>query len=139
MYFMADKKTARLFTVPYFPVRSLRSSALRYGVSSCVSEKTTQGTGDSLGGSEKNRGTVITSLQLAFRRCDRNFTPITFINYETPLAMKNMPDAFSIGFVCLQISPFETVILYSFWDIPPRHHQCKTHCILTMSWKNKGL
>ena len=34
-----------------------------------------------------------------------------------------MPDTFSIDFACLQISgqisPFETVILYSFWDIPP--------------------
>ena len=35
------------------------------------------GGGDGLGGSEKNRGTVITSLQLAFRWCDRNFTPFT--------------------------------------------------------------
>ena len=32
--------------------------------------------------------------------------------------MKNMPDTFSIDFACLQISRFETVILYSFWDIP---------------------
>ena len=30
-----------------------------------------------LGGNKKNRGTVITSLQLAFRRRDRNFTPFT--------------------------------------------------------------
>ena len=30
-----------------------------------------------MGGSEKNRGNVITSLQLAFRRRDRNFTPFT--------------------------------------------------------------
>ena len=30
-----------------------------------------------LGGSEKNRGTVITSLQLVFRRHDRNFMPFT--------------------------------------------------------------
>ena len=29
--------------------------------------------------------------------------------------MKNMPDTFSIDFECLQISPFETVTLYSFW------------------------
>ena len=35
------------------------------------------GGGDGLGGSEKNIGTVITSLQLAFRRRDRNFTPFT--------------------------------------------------------------
>ena len=68
------------------------------------------GAGSSLGGSEKNRGTVITSLQLAFRRRDRNFTPFTI-----PLAMKKMPDTFSIDCACLQISPFETVILYSFW------------------------
>ena len=33
--------------------------------------------GDGLGGSKKNRGTVITSLLLAFRRHDRNFTPFT--------------------------------------------------------------
>ena len=32
--------------------------------------------------------------------------------------MKNMPDTFTIDFMCLQKSPFETVILYSFWDIP---------------------
>ena len=31
--------------------------------------------------------------------------------------MKNVPDTFSIDFACLQISHFETVILYSFWDI----------------------
>ena len=35
------------------------------------------GGGGGLGGSEKNRGTVITSLQLTFRRRDRNFTPFT--------------------------------------------------------------
>ena len=29
--------------------------------------------------------------------------------------MKKMPDTFSIDCACLQISPFETVILYSFW------------------------
>ena len=43
--------------------------------------------------------------------------------------MKNMPDTFSIDFACLQISPFETVILYSFWAIPPngigKHAQVK--------------
>ena len=33
-----------------------------------------------MGGSEKNKGTVITSLQLAIRRRDRNFTPLPFIN-----------------------------------------------------------
>ena len=33
--------------------------------------------------------------------------------------MKDMPDTFSIDFACLQISPFKTVILYSFGDIPP--------------------
>ena len=32
--------------------------------------------------------------------------------------MKNMPDTFSMDFACLQICPFETVIIYSFWDIP---------------------
>ena len=32
--------------------------------------------------------------------------------------MKNMPDTLSTYFACLQISPFETVILYSFWAIP---------------------
>ena len=35
------------------------------------------GGGIGLGGSEKNRGTVITSLQLAFRRRERSFTPFT--------------------------------------------------------------
>ena len=40
-----------------------------------------------------------------------------------------MPDTFSIDFACLQISSFEKVILYSFWDIPPvkigKHAQVK--------------
>ena len=31
--------------------------------------------------------------------------------------MKNMPDTFSMDYVCLQIFPFETVIL-CFWAIP---------------------
>ena len=35
------------------------------------------GGGGGLGGSEVNRGTVITSLQLAFSRHDRNFTSFT--------------------------------------------------------------
>ena len=43
--------------------------------------------------------------------------------------MKNIPDTFSIYFACLQVSPFETVILYSFWAIPPntigKHAQVK--------------
>ena len=43
--------------------------------------------------------------------------------------MKNIPDTLSIYFVCLQISPFKTVILYSFWAIPPnkigKHAQVK--------------
>ena len=36
-----------------------------------------RGAEEGLGGSEKNRETVITSLQLAFRRHDRNFTTFT--------------------------------------------------------------
>ena len=32
--------------------------------------------------------------------------------------MKNMPDTFSIDYACLQISPFETVILQCFWANP---------------------
>ena len=35
----------------------------------------------------------------------------------SPLAMKKMPDAFSIYFACFQIPPFETMILNSFWAI----------------------
>ena len=49
--------------------------------------------------------------------------------------MKKMPDTFSIDFACLQISPLETAILYSFWDIPPnkigKHTQVKQFPILT--------
>ena len=71
-----------------------------------------------MGGSEKNRGAVITSLQFAFRRRDRNLTPF-----------KNMPDTFSIDFAFLQISSFEKAILYTLWDIPPgkigKHAQVK--------------
>ena len=47
-----------------------------YRVQPGESIKSTQGAGDGLGGSEKNRGTVITSLKLAFRGRDRNLTPI---------------------------------------------------------------
>ena len=40
-----------------------------------------------------------------------------------------MPDTFSTDFVCLQISPLETVILHNFWDIHPnsigKHAQVK--------------
>ena len=36
-----DIQGSRLFTVLYFPVKSSRSSALRYGLLSCVSVKTT--------------------------------------------------------------------------------------------------
>ena len=36
-----DIQGSRLFTVLYFSVRSTRSSALRYGLLSCVSVKTT--------------------------------------------------------------------------------------------------
>ena len=32
--------------------------------------------------------------------------------------MKNMPDTFSIDYMCLQIPPFETGILLCFWSIP---------------------
>ena len=40
--------------------------------------------------------------------------------------MKNMmSDTFSIDYACFQISPFETVILYSFWDIPPNNKTSK--------------
>ena len=46
----------------------------------------------------KNRGTVVRPNN---------------ITVETPLAIKNMPDT------CLQLSPFGTVILYSFCDTPP--------------------
>ena len=59
------------------------------------------GGGGGLGGREKNRGTVITPLQLAFRGHDRNFCLLK----EAPLVMKNMPDTFSINYTCLQISP----------------------------------
>ena len=67
---------ARLFTVLYFSVISSRSSA-GYRLPCCMSVKTTLGAGGGLRGSEKNRairGTVITSMQLAFRRRDRNFS-----------------------------------------------------------------
>ena len=68
----------RLFTVLYFSVRSSRSSALRLIRAAILHEcQNYLGDGGGLGGSEKNRGTVITSLQLAFRRRDRNFTPFT--------------------------------------------------------------
>ena len=53
----------------------IERSALRVAIShECQNHL---GGGGGLGGSEKNRGTVITSLQLAFRRRDRNFTPFT--------------------------------------------------------------
>ena len=43
--------SSRLFTVLCFSVRSSRSSALRYGLPSCMSVKTTWGGRDGLGGS----------------------------------------------------------------------------------------
>ena len=47
------------------------------------------GVGGGVEMSVKNRGAVITSLQLAFRRRERNFTPYTIHYLKTPLAMKN--------------------------------------------------
>ena len=43
---------------------------------------------------------------------DRSFTSYyqSLIN-KLPLTVKNIPYRFSIDFVCLQISPFETVII----------------------------
>ena len=64
-----------------------------------------------LGGSAKNRGTVITSLQLAFRRRDRNFTPFTIHLLRNSAGDEKHADTFSIDYACLQISPCETVIL----------------------------
>ena len=93
----------RMFTVLYFSVRSSRSGALRYGLPILheCQNYLGGGGGGGLGGSEKSSGgeTGISRLLLPF------------INYETPLVMKNMPDTFSIDYACSQISPFETVIL----------------------------
>ena len=66
---------SRLFTVQYFSIQLTRSSTLHYGQPSRMSVKTTYGAGDSLGGGEKNRRTILTSLQHAFRGRDRNFMP----------------------------------------------------------------
>ena len=67
-----------LFTVLYFSVRSSSSSALVALRAAILHEcQNYVGGRGGLGGSGKNRGTVITSLQLAFRRRDRNFTPFT--------------------------------------------------------------
>ena len=68
---------SRLFTTLYFfrKIVDIERFALR---SAILHERQNYlGGGGCLGGSEKNRGTVITSLQLAFRRRDRNFTPFT--------------------------------------------------------------
>ena len=64
-----------------------------------------------MGGGEKNRATVITSLQLVFRRHDRNFTPLTIHKLRNSPDNEKMPHTFSIDYACLQISPYETVIL----------------------------
>ena len=79
-----------------------------------------------MAGSEKNKGTVITSLQLASRRRDRNFTPFT-IHYLRNSAgdEKHGRRTFSIDIACLQISPFKAVILHSFWAIPPKKKRKK--------------
>ena len=42
------------------------------------------GGGGGLVGSEKNRGTVITSLLLTFRWCDRHFMPFTIPLTNSP-------------------------------------------------------
>ena len=76
---------------------------------------------DGLRGSEKNRGTVITSLQLArvqeawqeFYAFYHSF--IKRLRWQWKTCQTHLA---SIWRACLQISPFETVILYSFWDIP---------------------
>ena len=62
-------------------------------------------------------------------RLDFPSSPLSAPGSPRMLVMKNMPGTFSIYFTCLQKSPFETVILYSFWAIPPnkigKHAQVK--------------
>ena len=83
------------------------------------------GGGGGLGGSEKNRGTVITSLQLVFRRRDRNLT--NFANSAGD--EKHARHIKHLFRVFTNISFRETVILYSFWAIPEnkigKHAQVK--------------
>ena len=74
---LCSNTLTRLFKVLYFSVRSSRSRALRYGLPILHECQNYLEGGGGLGGSEKNRGTAITSLQLAFRRRDRNFAPFT--------------------------------------------------------------
>ena len=67
----------RLFTVLYFSRKIVEIE--RFALRAAILDECQNyvGGGGGLGGSEKNRGTVITSLQLAFRRRERNFTPFT--------------------------------------------------------------
>ena len=65
------------------------------------------------GASEKNRGTVLTSLQVVFSGHDKNFMPFNYHSLSNSAFDKNMRDPFSIDFVSLQTSPFKTVILYN--------------------------
>ena len=70
-------KSTRLFTVLYFYVRLSRSRSFALRAAILHECQNYLGGGGGLGGSEKNRGTLITTLQLTFRRRDRNFTPFT--------------------------------------------------------------
>ena len=97
----------------FFPVSSSIRAAILHECQNYL------GGGGCLGGSEKNRGTVITSVQLAFRRRDRNFTPFFHSLIRKSASDEKHAKHISIYLACLQISPFETVILYSFWAIPP--------------------
>ena len=55
-----------------------------------------------------------------FRRRDRNFTPFTIHQLRNSAGdEKHTRHIKQLFILCLQISPFETVILYSFWAIPP--------------------
>ena len=109
-------QTLRLFIVPYFPVRSSRSSAMLYG-----------------GGGGGNRGRDchdITAARVTEAWQKFHIFYHSFIN-KISWHKENMSGTFSTDFACLQMSPFETVILqsYNFWDIHPnsigKHAQVK--------------
>ena len=70
--YFVDLKDYRLFIVPYF---SMRSFFERFGLWAAILHECQNylGGGGGLGRREKN----ITSLQLAFRKRDGNFTPFT--------------------------------------------------------------
>ena len=79
------------------------------------------GVGHGFRGGDKNRGAVLTSLQLAFRGHERDFTPFTILSFNKLCFQRKLCQTHLASFSMLQTSPtqFRNRVFYinSYWNI----------------------